>query len=147
MNEFALEHMKNILEEYRYYCSIIKKCAINIYEIDIKRGVHAVRYDKEATQGSSDPISKNIAILELIDKRDELEKKMNSAIDQVKSIAKILHMCQDKQIMRAIYLIHCKKESTYDDESKKIYLHEKTLQRKVNRELRNIYANVHQDTI
>lgn len=146
MTNYVSEHIKHKLEDYRYYKSEVKLCSMKMEEIDTTRGVHAIRYDKEATQGSSDPITMELTKLELTEQYFYWQKRYDEAKPHLDEINKILSNV-DSDLSDAIYNIHCLKISTYEREARKRYMHDKTLQRKVNRELVKYMQNVLQDTI
>lgn len=135
MTSLVVEHIKNQLEDYRYWYNELKKLALKKYELDVARGVSAVRFDKIAVQGSSDPITKEINNLELIDKYYNNELDLLKAIEEMKKIQAILLGIENKKLVLPIFKIHCLKKSTYYKEANKMYYHEKTLQRQVNREI------------
>ena len=136
MTNLASEYVKNELENYRYRYNNLKKLALRKYEIDVIRGMHSPKIKEVCVQGSSDNLIKEYRRLDLIELNDENERQLAIAIKEMKSIQKILLNIEDKKLVLPIFKIHCLKESTYFKEANKLYIHEKTLQRQVNRELK-----------
>lgn len=140
MTNFASEYIKNKLENYRYWYAIVKNCASKKYELDVLRGMHSPAIKENCVQGSQDQLNKELHRLELIDIYDNNEEELMVAINELKTIQKIL-MSVDRELIAPIFKIHCIKTSTYEKEAKKIYMHQMTLKRKVNRELTKYLEN------
>lgn len=138
MTNLVEEYLKNKLEDYRYWHYILKTTALKKYELDVIRGLHSVAPKEVCVQGTSDSLNKELRRLELIDAYDKNEQELKTAIVEMKAIQRILLNIKDKSLVLPIFNIHCLKSSTYSKEAKKLFIHEKTLQRKVNRELRKI---------
>lgn len=127
-----LNHFKNELSDYYYLKSKIAKIEDAILELDVKRGISAVRYDKEATQGSQDKLMVELNKLNDIDKYDKLQSDLMYYQERLDRITAFLKF---SEVGDSILKIHCLGTSTYEKESRKLFMVNKTLKRRVNKDI------------
>ena len=132
MANLDVNHFKNELSDYYYLKSKIAKIEDLILELDVKRGVRAVRYDKEVVQGATDQLILEQRKLDDIEYAERLENEHQRYLNKLEHITNFL---KQSSIGDSIMRIHCTGESTYEKESKRLFMGEKTLKRKVNREI------------
>jgi len=127
-----IKHFKNELSDYTYLTSKIKRLEDMKLELDTKRGIRAISYDKEITQGSPDPL---LVELKRLDDCDRAEYLDNQLTDYNKRLKHINDFLDTSDLGIPIKRIHCLGTSTYEKESKSMYLSIRQLKRKVNREI------------
>jgi len=132
MKNLEVKHFKNEMSDYCYLESKLKRIEEMQLELDTKRGLHAIRYDKEAVQGGPDPLTVELRRLDDIEKSTYLENThamFKSRLDYIDNFI------NGSEIGDSIKKIHCLSTSTYDLEAKKLFVGTKTLKRRVNREI------------
>lgn len=127
-----VNHFKNELSDYYYLKSKITKIEDMILELEVKRGVRAIRYDKEATQGSIDPLTAALNKLDDTERADYLEKELLKYQSKLEYITNFLRA---SELGDSIMRIHCTGQSTYEKESQVLYMGVRTLKRRVNSEI------------
>jgi len=137
MNDYTIEYLKNKLENYRYILNQSQNIENQMLEIETRRLPHAPTFDRVAVQGSSDPLNKELNKIEMTEKLFSLYKEKELLDKQMNEIKEIIE-CLDSDIQSAVFKIHCLKCSTYEKESRRLFMSEITLKRFVNRELLKI---------
>lgn len=119
-------------------------------KIEIMYGVKAIRYDRVVVQGGPDPKTKERARLELIDKSKIIEEKKQKIEQKLKIIEEFCEF-SDKKIAQAAFNIYCQQKDmegnrfTFYKEGEKLYMSEKTLQRKVDKQIEDFLKVDRQD--
>jgi len=127
-----IRHFKNELTDYNYLVSKISRLKDLQLELDTKRGLHAIRYDKEAVDGSPDPLTAQLNKLNDIEKAEYLERELNKLNERLGRIDRFI---KSSMIGESIKKIHCLGTSTYEKEAKDQHMGIKTLKRRVNKEI------------
>lgn len=127
-----VNHFKNKLKDYYYLKSKISRIEDMMLELDVKRGVRAVQYDREYSGGSQDSLYLSLKKLDDTEKADYLDRMY---IEYTNRLAYITNFIRGSEIGDSIMKIHCTGTSTYDREASKLFMSTKTLKRKVNREI------------
>lgn len=133
-----VKHFKNQLSDYYYLKSKLARIEDMQIELEAKRGVKAIQYDKEYTSGSIDPLVAELKRLDDTEKADFLDKewiKYSNKLDWIENFLK------SSEIGTSIKKIHCLGESSYEKEARRLYMGVMTLKRKVNREIVKYLAN------
>lgn len=136
MTDYVVEHIKSILKSYNYHTHMLKIYEDKLLEIKTARGIHAVRYDKEMTSVAYDRYKAEMNNLNMQEKEEQWQKKVDNEKTELAKIDDILNSVHSK-ISEPIFNIYCLNKSTYFREAKKLGIHEKTLKRLVDRELKN----------
>jgi len=127
-----LKHFKNELSDYNYLKSKISRLETLKLELETRRGVSAIQYDKEITQGSPDPILIELKRIEDCDRADYLDKELLKFYKRLDYINNFIDHCE---IGTSIKNIHCLGTSTYLQESINLSYSVRQLKRLVNKEI------------
>lgn len=128
--KLEIKHFKAKLNDYSYLISKLTRVREALLDLETRRGVHAVRYDKGPS--GSNPLLKELNRLKDIDRNEFLEKLEAQYQGELDSIMDFIDKCP---VGASVFRIYCTGESTYKEEAETLHLHPTVLKKKVNREI------------
>ena len=125
-----IKHFKALLNDYTYIVSKLTRVKEARLDLETKRGVHAVRYDRVPSGGN--PLLRELQRLDGVEKNaflEKLEAQYQSELDE------IMGFITYSPVGSSVFKIYCTGESTYKEEAAGLYMDVTNLKRKVNREI------------
>ena len=128
--KLEIKHFKAKLNDYSYLISKLTRVREALLDLETRRGVHAVRYDKGPS--GSNPLLKELNRLKDIDRNEFLEKLEAQYQGELDSIMDFIDKCP---VGASVFRIYCTGESSYEKEAEQLFMAPKTLQRLINKEI------------
>ena len=128
--KLEIKHFKAQLNDYSYLISKLARVREAVLDLETRRGVHAVRYDKGPS--GSDPLLRELNRLKDIDRNEFLEKLEAQYKSELDYIMGFIDQCP---IGASVFRIYCTGESTYQEEADRLYMEVSGLKRKVDKEI------------